>query len=250
MTRRLLFMLTALAAITPAQWLNYPAPGIPRLPDGKPNLSAPPPRTADGKPDLSGIWAAAERHHQLAMEVLGGAPFTEWSRTIREARLKNEGRDIPTSRCLPSGIPPDMLRPPAPFRIIQTAGLTAILLEEFNNWRQVFTDGRPVPIDPEPAWFGYSMGRWEGGTFVVETAGFNDKTWLDGAGTPHSEELRLTERFKRPDFGHMEVEYTFNDPKAFTRPWSVAVKFNLQADTELLDSHCENEQDLKHLVNK
>jgi hypothetical protein len=94
------------------------------------------------------------------------------------------------------------------------------------------------------------MGRWEGGTFVVETAGFNDKTWLDGAGTPHSEELRLTERFKRPDFGHMEVEYTFNDPKAFTRPWSVAVKFNLQADTELLDSHCENEQDLKHLVNK
>ena len=250
MIRQLPLLLMVLETTTAAQWLNYPGPGIPRLPDGKPNLAAPPPHTAEGKPDLSGIWAAAERHHQLAMEVPGGAPFTEWSRTIREARLKNEGRDIPTSRCLPSGIPPDMLRPPAPFRIIQTAGLTAILLEEFNNWRQVFTDGRPVPIDPEPAWFGYSMGRWEGGTFVVETAGFNDKTWLDGAGTPHSEELRLTERFKRPDFGHMEVEYTFNDSKAFTRPWSVAVKFNLQADTELLDSHCENEQDLKHLVNK
>jgi len=246
MTRHLSLLFTVFGTTVAAQWLNYSTPGIPRNADGKPNLSAPTPRTADGRPDLSGIWAAAERHHQLAMEVPGGAPFTEWSRTIREARLKNGGRDIPTSRCLPSGIPPDMLRPPQPFRVIQTAGMIAILLEEFSNWRQIFIDGRPLPVDPEPAWFGYSVGKWEGGTLVIESAGFNDKTWLDGAGTPHSDALRLTERFTRPNFGHMEIEYTLNDPKTFTRPWSVAVKFNLQADTELLDSHCENEKDVVH----
>jgi hypothetical protein len=139
--------LAPIAGCASGQWLNYATPGIPRLPDGKPNLSAPAPHTLNGMPDLSGIWAAAERHHQLAMEIPGGAPFTGWSRTIREARLKNEGRDIPTSKCLPSGIPPDMLRPPAPFKIIQGSGMTAILLEEFNNWRQIFTDGRSLPVN-------------------------------------------------------------------------------------------------------
>src|SRR5215472_5942267 len=140
-----------------------------------------------------------------------------------------------------------MLRPPAPFRIIQTAGMTAILLEEFNNWRQIFIDGRPLPVDPEPAWFGYSVGKWEGGTLVIESAGSTTRLGSTAQAPLIPTRCGLTERFTRPDFGHMEVEYTFNDPKAFTRPWSVAVKFNLQADIELLDSHCENEKDAVHL---
>jgi hypothetical protein len=140
-----------------------------------------------------------------------------------------------------------MLRPTEPFKIMQTPGVTIILLEAFNNWRQVFSDGRPLPRDPVPSWLGYSIGRWEGDTFLVQSSGFNDRTWLDGRGTPHSEELLLTERFRRTNFGQMEVEYTFDDPKAFTRRWSTTVKLLLQPDTELLDSQCENERDLAHL---
>jgi hypothetical protein len=230
-----------------AQWLNYATPGIPRTPDGKPELSAPAPRTPDGKVDLSGVWESVERHANLAADLPGGSPLTAWARSIRETRQRNQSRDIPTSKCLPSGIPPDMLRPGLPFKILQTSSVTAILIEEFNNWRQIFTDGRSLPADPEPAWFGYSVGKWQGATFVVETAGFNDKTWIDGGGTPHCDALHLTERFRRPDFGHIEIEYTFDDSKAFTKPWSATVKFHLLADTDLMDHQCENEKDAPHL---
>jgi hypothetical protein len=247
--------------VVKAQWLNVSLPGIPRTSDGKPNLAAPAPRTFDGKLDLTGIWAAVgdrgggevvRNAHgiNIAVDLAGGAPFTPWAKAIFEARRKDQSRDIPTAKCLPAGIPPDMLRPTGPFKIVQTPGVTIILLEEFNNWRQIFTDGRAVPTDPQPAWFGYSVGKWEGETLVVETSGFNDRTWLDGLGTPHSEVLRLTERFRRADFGHLEIEYTFDDSKAFTKSWSAKVKFMLQVDTELLDSQCENEKDLVHLFGK
>ena len=228
------------------QWLNYPTPGIPRAPDGRPNLSAPVPRTADGKVDLTGVWQIAEERRVRFAGEPGSALLTPWAEAIRQERQGNRSRDIPTSKCLPSGIPPDMLRQ-IPFKIIQAPSVTVILIEEFNHWRQIFTDGRPLPSDPEPAWFGYSVGKWDEDTFTVQTTGLNEKTWIDGGGTPHSESLRLTERFTRPDFGHLQIEYTFDDPKTFTKPFSATVGFRLQADTELMDHQCENEKDASHL---
>jgi hypothetical protein len=240
-----------------AQWLIHAVPGTPRLADGKPNLRAPMPRTADGKPDLSGVWAAernrppgavgsgfvGNRHGEnIAVDVPGGAPLTDWARTLLQQRRTAEHRPIPTERCLPSGIPPDMLRPQLPFKVIQTASVVVILIEEFSNWRQVHLDGRTLPEDPQPAFYGYSVGRWDGDALVVTTAGFNDKTWLDGSGMPHSEELIVTERIRRTDFGRLDISYTFDDAQAFTKPWSATVKFELQPDTELLDHQCENDR--------
>jgi len=135
-----------------------------------------------------------------------------------------------------------MLTRTLPFKIMQMRGATVILYEEFNNWRQIFTDGRPLPKDPQPAWLGYSVGSWNGETFVIETAGFNDRSWLDAGGTPHTEALRTTERLRRIDTGHMEITFTFDDPKAFTKPWSATVSFNLLPDTELREHHCDNEK--------
>ena len=198
-----------LAAAAHGQWLNHPSPGTPRLPDGTPNLSAPPPRASSGHPDLSGIWdvvgdrvmptdgrVRSKYVYNIAADIPGGAPFQPWARALYEERQKALGRGAPTERCLPHGIPDAMLTRTLPFKIVQMPALTIILFEEFNNWRQVFTDGRSLPVDPQPAWLGYSVGRWEGDTFVVETAGFNDKSWLDAGGTPHSEALRVTGRFR------------------------------------------------------
>jgi hypothetical protein len=237
------------------QWLDYPTAGIPRLPDGKPNLTAPAPRTADGTPDLSGIWDVvgdrvmetdgrirSKYVYNIAADVPGGAPFLPWAKALYDQRQKVLGVGAPSERCLPHGIPDAMLTRTLPFKILQMRGVTVILYEEFNNWRQIFTDGRPLPKDPQPAWLGYSVGSWEGETFVVQTAGFNDKSWLDAGGTPHTEALRTTERLRRTDVGHLEITFTFDDPKTFTRPWSTTVHFNLLADTELLEHHCDNEK--------
>ena len=245
-----------------AQWLNVKLPNTPRTPDGRPNLNADSPRTADGKPDLSGVWAVVRdvgggpdqgavgngfggnRHtRNIAVDEPGGAaPLTPWGKKLYDERRNAPYPAIPTELCLPSGIPPDMLRPQLPFKILQTPSTVVILLEEFNNWRQIHTDGRALPADMQPTFLGYSVGRWEGDTLIVTSAGFNDRTWLDGSGTPHSEELRLTERLTRPRFGRMDIEYTFEDPKAFTRKWSAKVGFDLQADTELLEHQCENDK--------
>jgi hypothetical protein len=251
-------MLTLLFSTASAQWLHIPLPATPRTPDGKPNLTAPLPRTPGGKPDLSGIWAAVTNRTEvaavsvslprttytanIAADLPDGAPLTPWAKAIHVDRRKTEMRDSPGAKCLPEGLPTDMLRPTMPFKIIQTPDVTIILLEQFNNWRQLFTDGRELPVDPQPASFGYSIARWEGDLLVVSSAGFRDEGWLDAGGTPHSDMLRLTERYRRIDFGHMEVEYTFDDPKAFTKPWSAVIKFQLQPDTELLDHQCENEK--------
>jgi len=245
-----IFMVLLLLAFagrpTFGQWPNFPTPDSPRTADGKADLFAPAPRTPEGKVDLTGVWAAVSPF-RVPIDVPSGAQLTPWAKAIRDERRANESRDIPTAKCLPSGIPPDMTRAAVPIEIIPTRGVTTILFEEFNNWRQIFTDGRPLPSDLQPAWFGYSLGKWEMDVFVVTTAGFNDRTWLDGPGTPHSEDLKLVERFRRPDFGHLEIEYTIDDPKAFMQPFSVTVKFNLLPDTELQDSHCENERDAPHL---
>jgi hypothetical protein len=245
----------SLGASVHAQWLNQPSPTTPRLADGTPNVSGPVPRHADGKPDFSGVWDVVadminpshgrERSkyvYNIAADLPGGAPFRPWAKALYDQRQKDAGRGAPTERCLPHGIPDAMLTHTLPFKIVQSPALTIILFEEFNNWRQVFTDGRALPVDPQPAWLGYSVGSWDGDTFVIQTAGFNDKSWLDAGGTPHTEALRTTERLRRIDFGHMEIEFTFDDPKTFTRPWSTAVKFNLLPDTELLEFHCDNEK--------
>ena len=237
------FWCTAAAA---TQWIHIPLPGTPRTPDGKPNLAAPPPRAADGRPDLSGIWSRSvgpspSYLQNIARDLPGGAPLQPSAKALHDQRRAAEGAGRPSERCLPHGIP-DAMMVGLPWKVIQTPGVIIILFEEFNNWRQIFTDGRTHPVDPQPSWFGYSVGRWDGDTFVAETTGFNDQTWLDDSGTPHTDALRTVERFRRPSFGQLEIEFTFDDPKAFTRPWSTTVKFDLRPDTELFDHHCENEK--------
>jgi hypothetical protein len=235
-----------------AQWDDVPRHGTPRKPDGSPNLAAPAPKMPDGTPDLSGIWMRirppvppAERgSHGLEDLVPPGFvfPFQPWAETLFKERQARFGAGRPSERCLPHGIPDAML-PETPFKIVQHAGLTLILYEQHSMFRQIFTDGRRLPADPNPAWLGYSVGRWDGQTFVVESSGFNDRTWLDDSGHPHSDSMRATERFRRSDFGHMEMDLTVDDSKAYTRPWSVTVRFNLMADTELIENVCENERD-------
>ncbi len=223
-----------LAAPAPAQWLRLPLPGTPRAPDGKPNLTAPAPRTADGRPDLSGIWLRIK-----AMDR-GNVPMLPWAEAVYRERQANNSKDDPEGLCLPPGIPEQMVNP-LPWKIIQTPGVMLILFEQWANWRQIFTDGRPLPDVSKPSWFGYSIGRWDGDTFVAETIGFNDRTWLGNDGHPHSEAMRVTERFRRIDFGHMEVQFTFEDPGAFTRPWSATAQLQLLPDTEVLEYICENQ---------
>ena len=244
-----LFLLCAIAS---AQWLNLPLAGTPRNADGQPNLTAPAPKTSDGKPDLSGIWRAADGRllGNLAANEPGGAPFQPWAAALYKERQDNLAKDRPSGRCLPHGVPDAMMVRSGPFKIAQTPGVVFILYEEFNHYRQVFTDGRGLPKITNPAWFGYSVGKWEGDMFVADTIGFNDKSWLDDPGHPHTEALRVTEKFTRRDFGHLEIQITIDDQKAYTRPWTVNARFDLVPDSELIENICENERDTPHLVGK
>ena len=253
----LVLFISATAALD-AQWLKVRLPDTPRTADGSPNLKAPSPRMPDGKPDLSGIWRAANNRYiaDLGADVKGGVPFRPEAKRIYQERLDNNGLDRPSGRCLPKGVPEGMTIRGYPFKIVQTPKLTMVLYEIFVAWRQIHTDGRNFagfakdPSEVHPAWLGYSVGRWEKDTFVVETRGINDRTWLDDSGYPHSDALTITERMRRPDFGRLDIEFTFDDPKMYTRPWSVTVPFELLPDTELLEYVCENEKDLPHMVGK
>ncbi|HLG55330.1 MAG TPA: hypothetical protein VI485_08355 [Vicinamibacterales bacterium] len=231
------------------QYLKHPDPKIPRTADGKPNLTAPAPRLPDGKPDLSGIWNAADGRFltNIARRAGFDAPFQPWAAALFKERQDNEGRDRPAGRCLPHTIPTAMMVPNYPWKVVQTPALTVILFENFTQWRQIFTDGRDYPTERAPTWFGYSLGKWDGDTFVVDTVGFNDKAWLDDGGHPRSEAMHVTERFRRRDFGHLDVEFTFDDPKAYTKPWTVTVPFNLLPDTDIIENVCENEKDVEHI---
>lgn len=233
-----------------AQWLKLTLPGTPRTTDGKPNLTAPAPRTPEGKPDLSGIWRADNGRYLSNLAGSGvDVPMQPWAAAVYKERLDSLGRDKPQVRCLPHGVPDAMLVAGIPFKIIQTPGVLVVLYEEFNQYRQIFTDGRTLPSDPNPAWFGYSIGKWEGDAFVVETTGFKEGTWLDNGGHPHTDALHVTERFRRPNFGSMELDVTIDDPKAYTKPWKAAtVHFKLLPDMELIEHLCENEKDAPHLV--
>ena len=233
-----------------AQWLNFPTPEIPRTADGKPNLTAPLPRTPDGKPELSGMWQAEINPYRFDLiqdlkdEAIFFRPAAE---AIFMERVKDFHRDDPVTNCLPTG-PSEMLN--AMYRIIQTPTLVALLYESgTGRYRQIYMDGRKLPEDPMPTWLGYSVGRWEGDTLVVESAGFNDRTWLDRVGHPHSEKLRVTERFRRVDFGHIQFQIIYDDPETLAKPLSLSLAMNFAADTDMLENVCnEGNIDKIHLV--
>jgi hypothetical protein len=220
---------------------------VPRLPDGKPNLAAPTPRTPDGKPDLSGVWSGAGPLYRFNIaQDLKPEDIQPWAEALFLQRVRDSRKDSPLARCLPVSVPFHNFFNLT--RIVQTPGLLVMLYESPNSpHRTVFTDGRNLPTDPNPTWLGYSIGRWEGDTLVVTTAGFNDKAWLDSAGHPQTESLRVTERMRRRDFGHMEYAITLDDPNAFTKPFTITRERVLNADTDLLEDVCDNERDRPHL---
>jgi hypothetical protein len=244
--------LVLLVACVPvsAQWIHYPTPGIPRTPDGKPNLSAPAPKTSDGKPDLSGIWVPADGKYLPNLAVDGiEVPFQPWAAALYKQRQENNGKGRPSERCLSHGVT-DFDALPTPRRMIQTPGFIAILFESYNHWRQIFLDGRPLPKTIQPAYMGYSVGKWDGDTLVVETTGFNDQGWLDDGGHPQTESLRVTERLRRRNFGHIDLQITIDDPGAYTKPWTVKLSgFDFFADGELMEGICED-RDAPHMVGK
>ena len=248
-----------------AQYLNYRAPGTPRTHDGKPDLSAPAPRASNGKPDLSGIWQAEGaplpellKYEPDGINGLGEDPpsqyffnvlsnFKPGEAPLQPAALQRQKAAKPPSLCLPPSVPfADAV--PAPFKIVQTPALIMMLYEVETSFRQVYLDGRKHPSDPQPTWLGYSIGRWDGDTLVVDVAGLNDRSPLDAIGHLHSDAMRVTERFHRPDFGHMNVEITLDDPKTFTRPVTYTVNVHLRPDTDLIEYFCiEDEHDSPHM---
>src|SRR5258706_1984557 len=265
----ILLAASATAATADAQWLHHPVPGTPRTKDGKPNLSAPAPRASNGKPDLSGIWLPEASPIPELMRLLPGgqnglgeaiptkyflnilADFKPGEEPLRARpsappTLTAFRKDDPGLNCLPTGMPL-MDTVPVPFKLVQTPGLILTLTEADNTFRQIFTDGRKHPEDSQPSWLGYSVGRWEGDTLVVETIGLNDRGWLDAVGHTHSDALRVTERFRRRDFGHLDVQLTLDDPKTFTQAVSVKFPEVLLPDTDLIEYFCsENQKVLTH----
>jgi hypothetical protein len=228
--------LVAMTISVAAQWLSHPTPGIPRTADGKANLTAVAPRAVDGKPDLTGVWTGA-LSASLAPHPDPSDVHT-WAKDVARQRADGFFKDRPSFRCLPSG--------PEGFggwkRILQTPAAVAILNEDL-TYRVIHMDGRQLEANSAPSWMGYSVGRWDGDTLVVDSVGFNDKTWLNSLGLPHTEALRMTERYQRKDFGHLRIDVTFTDPVAFVKPLSIVVNMELAADTEMLEAVCEVNSD-------
>lgn len=249
MTRFVLFVLLCLPI--GAQWITQPTAGIPRTPDGKPNLTAPVPKAADGKPDLTGLWRInVGAYGGNATVDLKPGEIQPWAEALHKQRMENLSSDHMGVLCLPLG--PGYINAGGLAKFIQTPSLIVILYEDL-SYRQIFLDGRALPKDPNPSWMGYSIGRWDGDTLVVESSGFNDRTWIDFGGHPHTEDLRITELYHRDNFGHMNLEIAWSDPKVYAKPWSVKATAEFVADTELLEYVCkENEKDLSagHLVGK
>jgi hypothetical protein len=255
MTRWAIAMLAlALDAPLGAQWLNYPTPGIPRTPDGKPNLTAAAPRTADGKPDLSGLWnRISPKYARNIAADLKPEDIQPWARALVDERRENLDKGYMNVLCVPRGpgYSTDADSTGAEMmKIVETPSLILILNPDL-TYRQIFMDGRTLETAPNPSWMGYSVGHWDQDTLVVESFGFNDRTWLDHDGHPHSEALRMTERYRRRDFGHMDLEVTFSDPAIYAKPWTVAVRAELAPDTEILEWVCnEHSSQVEHWVGK
>jgi len=249
-------------APTTAQWLKFPTAGFPRLPNGKPNLAAPTPRTADGKPDFSGMWftddlmpcpkggfiecgtelGLSRYGFNIAQGVKGGLPYKPETQALVRKRTANNSADDPHARCMPD----TFLRTyglPHYGKYVQVPGLLVMLNEDNGAYRQIFTDNRPFPDDPTPAWNGYSSAKWDGDTLVVNSIGFRDDLWLDMAGNFITDKAKITERIRRPDYGHLVIDVTVDDPKAYTKPWDITLKMQAVFDTELVDEFCvENEK--------
>jgi hypothetical protein len=278
--------LMTIAASLSAQWLNYPTAGVPRKADGKVDMSAPSPRLADGKPDFSGIWMTGEPNRRtgelsspkeaqgprepqspkdaqtpgdpkaitasrqmanIGVDLPGGLPYQPWLVPIVKQRTDNLAIDDPHIRCLPD----NFLRAyglPHLLKFVHTPNLLVVLNENNAGYRQVFTDARPLPENPNPSWQGYSSGKWSGDTLVIDTIGVRDDTWIDWNGSVLTQAAKVREQIRRPDFGHLEIQVTVDDPKAYTKPWTVTLKQRIVVDTELIDEIClENEQSLQHL---
>ena len=251
------------------QWLRYRTEGIPRKPDGKPNLTAPAPRLPDGHPDLSGLWHAAQPRQcvnsagdsvpcgleiggsplagNLGRDLPGGAlPYQPWAAKLFQERHAALSIDDPHVRCLPDN-PPRSWTLPHLTKAVHMPKLLVLLYEVNAMYRQIFIDGRPFPDDPTPAWNGYSVGHWDGDTLVVETTGLRDGGWLDVFGTPVTDAAKITERFRRPSYGRMEIDVTIEDAKVYTKPWTVRVNQRIMPDQELLEFVClENQRYGKH----
>jgi hypothetical protein len=246
-----------------AQWLKYPTAGVPKTAAGKPNLAAPAPKTPDGKPDFSGIWLTdsttcknadpekltcgpelpmGREGINMGLGLPGGLPYQPWLAALVKKRTAENAKDDPHVFCLPD----TFLRAyslPHLLKFVQTPGLLVMLNEMNAGYRQVFTDGRPLPEDPTPSWQGYSTAKWEGDTLVVNSAGFRDDIWIDWNGSVITSVAKVQERIRRPDFGHLEVGVTVDDPKAYTKPWTVTLHQRLAINTELVDEVClENEK--------
>jgi hypothetical protein len=249
-----------------AQWIRHSAAGVPRKADGTVDMSAPAPRTAGGTPDFSGIWTSDEvdprrpnvapnphdattsrRMVNLGVELPGGLPYQPWLAALVKQRWAVNAKDDPHVKCLPD----NFIRAygmPHLLKFVQTPGLLIVLNEWNAGYRQVFTDGRALPTDPTPSWMGYSSAKWSGDTLVVDTIGLRDDSWIDWQGSVVGETARIREEFRRPDFGHMEIRLTVDDPKAYTKPFTVTIKERLIAEAELIDEIClENERSLQHM---
>jgi hypothetical protein len=252
MSKHALLLLVCVAS--PAQWLHIPAKNTPRAKDGRPDLAAAASRKPDGKPDLAGIWGTESPKYlaNLATDFKPGEfPIQPWAEALTKERMTGiHASEESNANCLPQGVP-RIDATPNPFKIVQEPDLVVILYEAFGQFRQIYLDGRALPKDANPTWLGYSAGHWEGETLVVETTGFNGKTWLDQAGHPTTDALHVTERYHRRDFGHLDIQVTIDDPKAYTRAWTVTEPMELLPDTDLIEFVCnENEKDLKHLGKK
>jgi hypothetical protein len=223
-----------------AQWLKLPTPGLPRLPNGKPDLRAPAPRTADGKADLSGLWSndGGDRYYNNVAADLQVSDVAPWAHELFIKRQLEFGKDSMETLCLPLG-PAYLTTRYRTSRIVQTPALIMIAFDDGMH-RQIFMDGRSLEPDPNPTWMGYSVGRWEGDVLVVESNGYIDRSWLDFGGHPHTEELRITERYVRRDVGRIDVQVTMIDPKVYAKPITFSMPMALQADTEMLEGFCEN----------
>jgi hypothetical protein len=216
--------------------------------DGAP--TGPAPKNAEGKPDISGAWAPNAIRQNVDLVATGVTPpFQPWAEKVYTEHKTNISKEDPEARCLPPGVP-RMSTTPYPFRIMQTPGLTLIVYEGGAHiWRQIFTDGRPHDKDPNPSWLGDSIGKWDGDTLVVDTIGFNGKTWLDLAGHPTSDQLHIVERYSRPIYGQLKLDITIEDPPMYTKPWNVTELMPLMPGDNLLEYVCaENERDVPHLV--
>ena len=258
------------SASSGAQWFTVPSPRAPRTAAGEVDLTASPPRLANGRPDLSGVWMTAEplcvirgtapisellkmnppsrkcpprtasfsrQSINMGIDMPGGLPYQPWLAKLVDERTANQATDDPHIRCLPDffvrayGLPHFL-------KFVQTPDLLVMLNEYNGTYRQVFTDGRPLPEAPNPSWQGYSTGSWSDDTLIIDSIGFRNDLWIDWGGSMITEAAKIRERIRRPDFGHIEIDIMVDDPKAYTKPWSITLRQQFASDTELIDEIC------------